>query len=167
MAKIGKSTLDKTLKFFLRAIPVIPVPELLEVFKDITDSKDSINRKIEVANSSLKKSFVLIEELQKELKEKADTLNELKNKYEEYLNEAESQGSKTNALTTKLLDRFTKKNLVDITKLKTEKNFGKIKNISRQQINKLSEAKNIDVVNIDGINFVLLNEKTEGVKPKE
>ncbi len=166
MAKISRSTLDKTFKVFLRAIPIVPVPELLEVFKDFADSKDSMNRKIEEASISLKKSFELIEDLRKELKNKADSLEELKIKYQEYLKNTEDEELKKNVLSSSLLDKFLKRKMVDVGKLKTINNFRKSNNITRHQISELEKSDSLDFIEIDGVKFILLNDKFEEFKKK-
>lgn len=58
-----------------------------------------------------------------------------------------------------------KKN-VDITKLMTINNFAKMKNISRQRIYKTLESNNFDIVEIDGVKFVYLSEKSKNYKKK-
>jgi hypothetical protein len=161
MTKFQKSTFDKTLKVLLRAIPIIPVPELLDVVKDFTGSKDSISRKIEDADTSLKKSFELLEELQEDLESRAKNLKELKLKYEEYLNENKEWESKSNILPSSILDKFGNKNIVDTSKLITISNFSKTRNISQRKISKMLKSNSLDGIMIDGIGFILLNEKAE------
>lgn len=48
---------------------------------------------------------------------------------------------------------------IDINKLKTFSNFGKLKNLSRQRVYQLIEAGRFDVVEIDGVKFIFMNEK--------
>lgn len=55
-----------------------------------------------------------------------------------------------------------KKNYYDITKLVSLKNFGKMKNLSRQRVYKLIESGKLDFVEIDGTKFVNLTKKSEG-----
>ena len=55
---------------------------------------------------------------------------------------------------------------VDITKLKTINNFAKMKNISRQRIYKTLDSNKFDIVEIDGVKFVYLNEKSKSYKKK-
>ncbi len=56
---------------------------------------------------------------------------------------------------------------IDITKLKTINNFAKMKNISKQRIYKTLDSGNFDIVEIDGIKFVYLNEKSKNYKKKK
>ena len=48
---------------------------------------------------------------------------------------------------------------IDITTLKTIKNFGKMKNLSRQRVYQLIEIGRFDTVEIDGVKFIVMNEK--------
>ncbi|MDP2303660.1 MAG: hypothetical protein Q8N03_14675 [Ignavibacteria bacterium] len=98
MIKITKSTLEKTVRLFLRSIPFLPLPELYDVFEDLNKSKKSINHKIDEAYEALKNSSLLIEELHGELKNRTEKLNELKSKYEEYSKLAEIEEEKVRPL---------------------------------------------------------------------
>jgi hypothetical protein len=48
---------------------------------------------------------------------------------------------------------------VEISKLKTFTNYGKMKGISRQRIHILVNAQRFDTIEIDGIKFIVMNEK--------
>lgn len=48
---------------------------------------------------------------------------------------------------------------INSNKLKTVKNYGDMKNISRQRIYKLVEAGRFDTIEIDGVKFIIMNEK--------
>ena len=48
---------------------------------------------------------------------------------------------------------------VDINKLKTFPNFGKMKNISRQRVHQFIEAGKFDTIEIDGVKFIIMNSK--------
>jgi hypothetical protein len=48
---------------------------------------------------------------------------------------------------------------INTNKLKTVKNYGDMKNISRQRIYKLVEAGKLDSIDIDGVRFIIMNEK--------
>ena len=43
--------------------------------------------------------------------------------------------------------------------LKTIKNYGDMKNISRQRIYKLVEAGKLDSLDIDGVRYIIMNDK--------
>ena len=48
---------------------------------------------------------------------------------------------------------------LDTNNLKTFANFGKLKNISRQRIYRLVEAGRFDTIEIDGVKFIVMNDK--------
>ncbi len=48
---------------------------------------------------------------------------------------------------------------VEITKLKTIPNFAKMKSLSRQRVHILLKDRRFDVIEIDGVKFILLNDK--------
>lgn len=54
-----------------------------------------------------------------------------------------------------------KKNLIDISKLRTPINYAKDKNVSKQRIYELIGKNRFDVVEIDGTKFIILNEKAK------
>ena len=53
---------------------------------------------------------------------------------------------------------------VELKKLKTFSNFGKIKNLSRQRVYKLVESGKFDSIDIDGVKFIILNQKATKYK---
>jgi len=56
---------------------------------------------------------------------------------------------------------------IDITKLMTLSNFAKLKGIARQRAYKLVDAKRLDCIEIDGVKFIVMNDKAkEYQKPK-
>lgn len=52
-----------------------------------------------------------------------------------------------------------KKKNIDISKLRAIANFAKDKGVSRQRIYELISSKRFDVLEIDGVKFIILNEK--------
>ena len=52
----------------------------------------------------------------------------------------------------------------DISTLKTFANFGKLKSISRQRIYELVTEGKFDTLEIDGVKFIVLNEKALNYK---
>ncbi len=48
---------------------------------------------------------------------------------------------------------------INSEKLRTVKNYGNMKNISRQRIYKLVEANKLDSIDIDGVRFIIMNDK--------
>lgn len=55
----------------------------------------------------------------------------------------------------------------DISKLKTYSNFGKLKGISRQRIHIAVREGKFDTLEIDGIKFIVLDEKALNYKKRE
>jgi len=53
---------------------------------------------------------------------------------------------------------------IDSRELKTFSNFGKLKNISRQRIHILVQDGRFDTIEIDGIKFIVMNEKATKYK---
>ena len=55
---------------------------------------------------------------------------------------------------------------LETNSLRTFRNFGKMKNISRQRIYRLVEAGRFDTIEIDGVKFIIMNEKAIKYKKK-
>lgn len=55
---------------------------------------------------------------------------------------------------------------VDISKLKTLPNFGKMKGLSKQRIHILVKDGRFDTIEIDGVKFIVLNDKALNYKKK-
>ena len=53
---------------------------------------------------------------------------------------------------------------IDINSLKTFSNFGKLKNISRQRIHILVQDGRFDTIEIDGVKFIIMNDKAINYK---
>jgi len=53
---------------------------------------------------------------------------------------------------------------IDSKVLKTFKNFGKMKDLSRQRVYQLVEAGKLDSLDIDGVKFIILNQKATKYK---
>jgi len=48
---------------------------------------------------------------------------------------------------------------MDITKLKTLPNFGRLKDLSKQRVHQLVRAGRFDTIEIDGVKFIVMNDK--------
>ena len=83
MSLLPTETTHKIARLILRVIPIIPGPEIYDIFVDIRKGDKSINDKIDKAYESLKETSELIDGLEKELLERTDKVKELKGKYEE------------------------------------------------------------------------------------
>ena len=55
---------------------------------------------------------------------------------------------------------------IDTKSLKTFKNYGDMKNISRQRIYKLVEAGKLNSIDIDGVRFIIMDETATKYKKK-
>jgi len=53
---------------------------------------------------------------------------------------------------------------IDIKKLITLNNYAKLKGIARQRAYKLADSNRIDCLEIDGVKFIMLNEKALNYK---
>ncbi|MEM6397572.1 MAG: hypothetical protein AAF741_14575 [Bacteroidota bacterium] len=102
--KLGlpKSTERKFTRLMLRALPVLPGPELYDIFIDLKEGKKSINQKIDKAYHSLKETSALIKDLENDLIERTDKIKELKEKYEDYSKLAEIEEEKIQPLIKQL-----------------------------------------------------------------
>lgn len=99
---IAKSTTNKIVRLLLRSVPIIPAPELYDIFNDLNESKKSINEKIEKAYSSLKDTSDLIEDLQKDLTDRTEKVKQLRDEYERYSKLAEIEEDKIKPLLIEL-----------------------------------------------------------------
>jgi hypothetical protein len=53
---------------------------------------------------------------------------------------------------------------IEIDKLKTIQNFGKLKDLSRQRVYQLIEVGRFDTIEIDGVKFIIMNKKAVNYK---
>lgn len=109
-----KSLSNKLTKMILRTMPIIPGPELFDIFIELKEGKKSINTKIESAYNSLKETSNLITDLESDLNERTEKVKELKATYEEYSRLAEIEEDKIQPLINQL-----------------EKTVGKSRNVER------------------------------------
>jgi len=56
---------------------------------------------------------------------------------------------------------------MDLKALKTFNNYGKLKNLSRQRVYKLVEAGKLDSLEIDGVKFIIMNQKAIKYKKQQ
>jgi len=102
MGIIPKESTHKIARLLLRTIPIIPGPEIYDIFIDVRKGDKSINEKIDKAYESLKETSQLIDGLEKELIERTDKVRDLKTKYEEYAKLAEIEEDKIQPLLSQL-----------------------------------------------------------------
>tara|TARA_B110000908_G_C9959096_1_gene316010 strand:- start:57 stop:566 length:510 start_codon:yes stop_codon:yes gene_type:complete len=89
-------------RMILRSIPLIPGPEIYDLFVDLRQGKKSINEKIEKAYVSLKDTSELISDLENDLVERTDKVKNLKEKYEDYSKLADIEEEKIQPLLNQL-----------------------------------------------------------------
>jgi len=99
---IAKSTTNKIIRLLLRSVPIIPAPELYDIFSDLQQSKKSINEKIDKAYNSLKDTSDLIEDLQRDLSDRTEKVKQLRDEYERYSKLAEIEEEKIKPLLIEL-----------------------------------------------------------------
>lgn len=99
---IPKTTEKKIIRLILRTLPIIPGPELYDIFTDLDEGKKSINKKIDKAYSSLRETSELINDLECDLVERTEKIKELKEKYEDYSKLAEIEEEKIQPLLKQL-----------------------------------------------------------------
>lgn len=99
---ITPSIAKRIIRVFLRQIPLLPVPELYDLIKDLKRSRTSIDEKIRKAYDSLQETSELIGKLEESLKEKTEKLGFLRQEYERYSKLAEAEEDKARALIQQL-----------------------------------------------------------------
>jgi hypothetical protein len=86
------------LRGLLRTIPLLPGPELYDIFDELRKSKTSLDNKIEKAVISLKETSDLISELESDLKERTDKLQFLRTEIQRYSQLVDIEEGKAKAL---------------------------------------------------------------------
>ncbi len=112
--KISKTLARNISRMILRGLPLIPGPELYDIFVELKEGKKTINSKIDKAYNSLKETSELISDLESDLNERTEKVKELRDTYEEYSKLAEIEEDKIQPLLNQL-----------------EKTVGKGRNIER------------------------------------
>lgn len=82
MVKWTKATNDALLRFVLRALPLIPAPEMYDLIRSVGTSEKNLDRDIQEAFSALSRSSSLIDNLGLMLKEREQKLLALQSEYE-------------------------------------------------------------------------------------
>lgn len=96
----------------LRMLPFLPGPELVDLVKELSYNRSSLDQKVQKAYSSLQETSRLVSELEDSLQESADKINKLRSEYEHYSKLAEVEEEKANALIKQLefsLDRRSRR----------------------------------------------------------
>ena len=90
--------LDHLSRIILRMLPIVPGPELYDLFKDLGRSRTDLSQKITRAQQALADTSELIRELETGMNERVDTLNRLKEEYDKYSKLAEVEEVKARAI---------------------------------------------------------------------
>ncbi|SRR6266576_819715 len=99
---MDKTTARSALKVLLRSIPLVPGPELFDLFHDLRRSRTSIEQKIATAFESLQSASQLVDDVEIELKSRAEKLSQLRDEVYRYSQLAEIEESKASALLRQL-----------------------------------------------------------------
>ncbi|MDH2135302.1 hypothetical protein N5J77_29725 [Sphingobium yanoikuyae] len=82
MLQWTKATNDALLRFALRALPLIPAPEMYDLIRSVGKSEKNLDREIQEAFAALSKSSGLVDDLNFMLKEREQKLLSLQAEYE-------------------------------------------------------------------------------------
>lgn len=94
--------LKKSKRIFMRMIPFVPIPELMELFENLDRSNSEIDGKISNAYNSLKETSDLINELEIELSSRTENILKLKEEYEKYKGLSEIKKDEAKAIILQL-----------------------------------------------------------------
>ena len=88
----------QAIRLFLRTIPLLPAPELFDLFTELKRSRTDIDLKISKAYESLQETSALLQELEVGLKERTEKVNYLRNEYERFSKLAEIEEEKARVI---------------------------------------------------------------------
>jgi len=104
----SKGLVDALFRAFLRTMPILPVPELYDVLKQMKGARTKLGDKVEAAANSLRVTSELVEELQVELQHRTERLEHLRGEYEKYSKLAEIEEDKAKAIIKQLSTTLSK-----------------------------------------------------------
>jgi len=103
--KLNYATQDKVLRLLMRWImPIVPLPEIFDLLRDIRRSQEDIDLQVEEAIVSIQKTSTLVSRLEESLKERAAKLEHLQNEHQRYSELAEIEASKAESLLREIED---------------------------------------------------------------
>ncbi|TAA76056.1 MAG: hypothetical protein CDV28_102184 [Candidatus Electronema aureum] len=82
----------------LRSIPLLPGPELYDIFDELRKSRSSLDRKVEQAATSLRETSDLISELENDLLDRSEKIKILRDKIDRYSKMAEIEEDKARVI---------------------------------------------------------------------
>ncbi|CAK8713440.1 hypothetical protein LDFHOB_02625 [Candidatus Electronema aureum] len=93
----GKVT-KHLIRAMLRSIPLLPGPELYDIFDELRKSRSSLDRKVEQAATSLRETSDLISELENDLLDRSEKIKILRDKIDRYSKMAEIEEDKARVI---------------------------------------------------------------------
>lgn len=93
----GKVT-KHLIRAMLRSIPLLPGPELYDIFDELRKSRSSLDRKVEQAAASLRETSDLVSELENDLKDRSEKIKILRDEIDRYSKIAEVEEDKAKVI---------------------------------------------------------------------
>jgi predicted RNase H-like nuclease (RuvC/YqgF family) len=100
--KIDRARQDKIWHLLLRWIPVLPMPEIYDLLRDVKRSQNTVDRQVSEAIEAIQKTSTLVTELEEGLKDRAAKLEHLQKEHERYSQLANIEAEKAGALLTQI-----------------------------------------------------------------
>lgn len=99
---IRKSTKRILMRALWRSLPILPGPDIYDLFVDLRRSRKSVDEKIQQALESLQDASRLVDELEDSLAERTRKLNTLREEVDRYSKLAEIEEDKAKAIVQQL-----------------------------------------------------------------
>jgi len=96
--KTTNSTLEKVFRAVLRAVPMIPGPEIYDLLLEVKRSQQGVDAQVREAIEAIQKTSTLVARLEQSLREKATQLEHLRKEHDLYSQLAEIEAAKAQAL---------------------------------------------------------------------
>mgnify|MGYP001618767100 CR=1 FL=1 len=93
---------DKVARLVLRVVPILPMPEIYDLARDLQRSRGELSEKVNRAAAALQEASQLVDDLQNQLAERVDSVQKLKLEYERYQHLATVEEPKAKALIEQL-----------------------------------------------------------------
>ena len=100
--KIDPRVKEKALRIMLRALPILPGPELYDLLREVKKSQSDIDSQVQDALESIRSTSQLVRRLEESLEERAARLDELRKEHEQYSNLAQIEAKKAEVLITQI-----------------------------------------------------------------
>jgi predicted ribosome quality control (RQC) complex YloA/Tae2 family protein len=105
---ITEKLVKQMARALLRSIPLLPGPELYDIFDELRKSRTSLDRKVEQAATSLRETSDLISELESDLKERSEKIKILRDEIERYSKIAEVEEDKAKIILQEVQNTLNK-----------------------------------------------------------